>query len=196
MYRLFALCADIQVINYDFRNGIDENRDKLKLLLDQISLYQDNPQYKRNERLIALVYLESYYHLGCRESGYLENAFIVYGTFIENKDYGNVLDIYKDAENKSARVEGAYLLALYRLKDNSYKDRLRAAVKDSQQSIEDIFSIAFYVEDKCIFEEVMVPAFTELLNKSTFIASPLLLPGLVFLFSRWRTVELLDIVLR
>lgn len=80
-YALFLLCTEIQVICEEFRNGLHTHAIKLDSLISELSKYKSSPEYKKNENLIANLYLESYYYLGLNDAKYLGKAFAIYETF-------------------------------------------------------------------------------------------------------------------
>ena len=238
----FALCADIQLVMGEFRYGNEKNIERLISLLDDLSQYKDSYFYKVNEAMVALLYLEGFSHLGCRNSKYLGKAFSKYETFSDevknndyirfqlgichelNEDYDEAISIYAGlnwkadeffaqryitslvmtgkyekaigiyqlVEDKTPRVIGAYLLALYRSGSKDYKLILHNEIDKYKNSAESVFLIAFYLEDKTSFDEIIFPILVELTNAGLTGISDQTKAGITILFAKWKHIELID----
>ena len=84
----------MKCINYAWREGHYENRDRLIELIKQLDTLNDNKQYKSNGNLVAMLYLETEYNLGVYEKEYLENAIERYQYFsdeVKNEEVINYL---------------------------------------------------------------------------------------------------------
>lgn len=64
---LYSIFAEMKCINYAWREGHYENRDRLIELIKQLDTLNDNKQYKSNGNLVAMLYLETEYNLGVYE---------------------------------------------------------------------------------------------------------------------------------
>ena len=60
-------------------------------------------------------------------------------------------------EAKTPRVEAVYLLALHRLGKSDYRTELQIIVDRCADSLNDLFAIGFYTEDKASFDEIVLP---------------------------------------
>ena len=91
---LYSIFAEMKCINYAWREGHYENRDRLIELIKQLDTLNDNKQYKSNGNLVAMLYLETEYNLGVYEKEYLENAIERYQYFsdeVKNEEVINYL---------------------------------------------------------------------------------------------------------
>lgn len=115
---------------------------------------------------------------------------------IDQKKLEEARDVYLELaeETKSYRVESVFLLVLYRLNEPEYKSKLAESVNRCS-SLEDLLAVGFYVEDRGVFDEVVLPKF------QAFI--PVLLPqsdiqvkiGVLAVLAHNRSLSLLEIVL-
>lgn len=80
---LYSIFAEMKNINYVWRDGHYEHRDRLVELIDQLDSLKNNKQYKSNKNLVAMSYLETAYNLGINEKVYLENVIERYQDFSE-----------------------------------------------------------------------------------------------------------------
>ena len=92
----------------------------------------------RSEEMVASRYLTS----------------LIYG-----QKYIEAVSAFDDMEEtaKTPRIEAIYLLALYRMKDADYKDKLRKVVDKCEHSLSDLLLIGIYVEDSSVFDEFVLP---------------------------------------
>lgn len=59
-------------------------------------------------------------------------------------------------ETKTQKVKSVYLLALYRRKNPEYKMKLQEII-DQSSSLNDLLVVGFYVEDRAVFDEIVLP---------------------------------------
>ena len=244
-YGLFALCAHIRKIIILFRDDNRKDADQLASYIERLGGYRNTKGYKENDLLMALIYMESYCYLGCRDQKYLGKAFSVYETFsdevksnknvryqlavcrelnddreeaigiyntldwisdenvaqrymvalVESGRESEAIEKYQQIEDKTPRVAGAYLLALYRTKDKTYKEVLCKELDHHRASFEAVFLIAFYVEDGITFDEVVVPVIEELIGRDMSGLPVQIKNGYALLLAKWKKIELLDAVI-
>lgn len=88
-------------------------------------------------------------------------------SLINLERYSEAVDVYKDLDSKikTTRVEAIYLLLQYRLNVADYKYRLTNIVTSCAESLNDLFLIGYYVEERTIFDEIVFPRLETLLPK-------------------------------
>lgn len=87
-------------------------------------------------------------------------------SLIDNNRFRETVSAFEDLDAgiKTPATEAIYLLAMYRLKDTEYKDKLLKVIEKAGQSLSDLFQIGFYVEDKAIFDEAIFPKLKMLIS--------------------------------
>ena len=68
-----------------------------------------------------------------------------------------------DEQVQTPRVQAVYLLALYRLGKAEYHDKLEETIDRCSDSLDDVFVVGFYVEEKKIFNEIVLPKLEKLI---------------------------------
>lgn len=74
---------------------------------------------------------------------------------------------FNELEKKAStpRVKAVYLLVLYRLNSEEYREILEIITKECDKSLSDLYIIGFYVEDSQSFDEVIQPKLEILIPK-------------------------------
>ena len=85
-YRFFYLCADIQIKNIEYGIGTKEYAESLQNSLnDLLQLRKQAVEaYSNNERLVAVLELQSYYNMSSIDSKYLDTAVDAYNNYSES----------------------------------------------------------------------------------------------------------------
>lgn len=105
---LYSIFAEMMNINFSWRNGNYEYRERLVELMQQLDSLKENKQYKCNENLIAMLYLETSCNLGIKEKEYLENAIQRYLSFSNKvKNESNVKYLYAFCLELNGDIETA-----------------------------------------------------------------------------------------
>ena len=78
---LYATFADLRIENSVYQSGRNGNREALNTLLTQLNGFKDLKQYKQQELLVAVLTLESLYHLGLSDKSCLERAIKEYDSY-------------------------------------------------------------------------------------------------------------------
>ena len=107
----------------------------------------------------------------------------------ENK---KALEVYQLVEEKTPRVVGVYLWALYRSGNKDFKTILQNEIDKYKNSAESVFLITFYLEDKSSFDEIIFPVLVELTDAGFTGISDQTKAGLAILFAKWKRIELID----
>ena len=107
-------------------------------------------------------------------------------------NYEKAIEIFQSVEDKTPRVVGVYLLALYRSNSKDYKIILQNEIDKFKNSAESVFLIAFYIEDKSSFDEKVFPILEELSTVGFSGISDQTKEGLAILFAKWKRIELID----
>ena len=79
--QLYATFADLRIENGIFQSGRSGNREALMTLLKQLDQFRELKQYKQQELMVAVLKLESLYHLGLSDKTCLEQAELEYNNF-------------------------------------------------------------------------------------------------------------------
>lgn len=79
--QLYATFADLRIENGIFQSGRTGNREALMTLLKQLDQFKELKQYKQQELMVAVLKLESLYHLGLSDKTCLEQAELEYNSF-------------------------------------------------------------------------------------------------------------------
>ena len=79
--------------------------------------------------------------------------------FIDLKEPQHVITSYAELSDAimSPRIEAIHLLAMHRLGDPKYKEKLQFVINRIDISLSDILIIGFYVEDHVVFDEIVFP---------------------------------------
>lgn len=108
---LYSIFAEMKNINYAWRDGHYEHRDKLVELINQLDSLKDNTQYKSNKNLVAMLCLETAYNLGINEKKYLETAIERYQGFSEEvKNDKDVRYLYALCLELNGSIESAEMI--------------------------------------------------------------------------------------
>lgn len=83
---------------------------------------------------------------------------------IDFKQYDTAIRCFDEIKIKTPRTESVYFLALSRVNDEKYENKLKKAVDDHRCSFEDLLLYGFYIEDQEIFRRIIVPELEELLS--------------------------------
>ena len=97
-------------------------------------------------------------------------------------------------EKKSCRVEAIYLLVLSRLNASEYKAKLYECV-NSCSSLNDLLAVGFYVEDKDVFNEVVLPQFQAIIPAQLPQSNDQVKIGILAVLAHQRNLPLIEIVL-
>ena len=98
-------------------------------------------------------------------------------------------------EAKTPRVEAVYLLALHRLGKSDYRTELQIIVDRCADSLNDLFAIGFYTEDKASFDEIVLPKLRTLVLNGLLNEELSLKVGLLAVFAHNSELSLLQTVL-
>ncbi|MCD8231852.1 MAG: hypothetical protein LUD14_08575 [Clostridiales bacterium] len=78
---LYLTFSEMRDISLEWCDGHYERKDRLVELVNQLDSLKENKQYKSNNRLVAMLYLEAAYNLGINEKEYLEEGIERYQGF-------------------------------------------------------------------------------------------------------------------
>lgn len=94
--QFFFLCAQIQMANKESRYGNPEQNKKLLELLKKLSELKviSADQVKQNEMLVAVIELQSYYHLGIYDKSVLHMANECYNSYSESTQNNEIVKFY------------------------------------------------------------------------------------------------------
>ena len=166
---LYSIFAEMKSINYAWRDGHYEYRDRLVELIGHLDSLKDNKQYKSNKSLVAMLYLETAYNLGIKEKEYLENVVERYQGFSEEVRndalvkylYALCLELngsIEEAENiyaeldweKDANIACRYLIC--KLSRNEYTEAVKAYMKVDPSvvhtKLKSLYLTALFYEEK------------------------------------------------
>lgn len=173
---LYSIFAEMKSINYAWRDGHYEYRDRLVELMDQLDLLKENKQYKSNKKLIAMLYLETAYNLGINEKEYLENAVERYQGFSDevkiepvvkylyalclelngNTEVAESIYAELDWEN-DANIACRYLIC--KLSRNEYAEVVEAYRKINSSvvhpKLKSLYLTALYYENEDNYEDIL-----------------------------------------
>lgn len=173
---LYSVFAEMKYINYVWRDGHYERRDRLVELIEQLDSLKDNKQYKSNENLVAMLYLETAYNLGINEKEYLENAVERYQRFSEKVKndqgvrclYALCLELNGSIESagmiyaeldweENANVACRYLIC--KLSENEYTEAVELYRRIKQYVIntklKSLYLTALFYEEKDKYEDTL-----------------------------------------
>lgn len=179
---LYSVFAEIKSLNYAWREGHYEYKERLVELIKQLELLKDNKQYKSNQNLVAMLFLETAYNLGMNEKEHLENAIERYQEFpedIRNEEqvkylYALCLELngsIEIAEGIYARLDWkndiniACRYLICKLSRNNYAEAIRVyrEVKFSSvhSKLKSLYLTALYYEDKNTYQGELKEALSE-----------------------------------
>lgn len=179
---LYSIFAEMKHINYVWRDGHYEHRDRLVELIDQLDSLKDNRQYKSNENLVAILCLETAYNLGINEKEYLENAIEKYQGFSEevkndqtvrylyalclelNGSIESAKTIYTGLDWKNdANIACRYLIC--NLSGNEYTEVVKLYRKINQSvvntKLKSLYLTALFYEEKDKYEDTLKEFLTD-----------------------------------
>ena len=146
---------------------------------DAITIYEDSSNIAKNNdgvRLFAGLCYEmagdidkaSKIFAECSWQSDESLALRYFTSLIDLNRLEDALDAFDKLEEKvrTYHVEAIYLLVLYRLKRDDYREKLELTIKKCEKSLSDLFLIGFYVEDATTFDEVILPRFETLIPES------------------------------
>jgi len=85
--KLYCILSDIQAINSSYMKGVVFQETELEVFLRQLDEMKETKPYLKEEALIALVRMQSAYHLGFKDRRYFEQAVADYAYYSqETKD--------------------------------------------------------------------------------------------------------------
>lgn len=179
---LYSIFAEIKNINYAWRDGHYEHRDRLVELIDQLDSLKDNKQYKSNKKLVAMLYLETAYNLGINEKKYLENAVERYQGFSEEVKNDQVVRyLYALCLELNGSIESAemiyaeldweddaniaYRYLICKLSRNEYTEavELYRRIKQSviNTKLKSLYLTALFYEEKDKYEDTLKEFLTD-----------------------------------
>lgn len=173
---LYSILAEMKEINFAWRDGHYEHRDRLVELTGQLDLLQNNKQYKSNKNLVAMLYLETAYNLGIDEKKYLENVFDRYQGFSEEVKNDSVVrylyalclelngsieaaeTIYAELDwEEDANIACRYLIC--KLSSNEYAEAVELYEKINQSVIntklKSLYLTALFYGEKDKYEDTL-----------------------------------------
>ena len=92
--QLYATFADIRYENSVYQGGRNGNRENLAKLIEKLTSLHELKQYRQQEHLVAILMLESLYHLGLSDRAYPEKASEVYNGYSETTRNHIVVQYY------------------------------------------------------------------------------------------------------
>ena len=106
------------------------------------------------------------------------------------------ITVYKALTIKRSRLDGIYLLALESSGDKTYQNELARLLSLHRNDFSDYLETSYYINKECVAKEYVIPALKVMLDEETvkslsFSQKVELLNSL----SRWREIELMEIVL-
>ena len=102
-----------------------------------------------------------------------------------------------DSANKSSKTTSIYLLAIERSGEDTYKDELKKAVNENKHSIEDLFQIAYYVDEITLLKTLIMPYMRELLTDDAINKLPLYRKiEIITVLSHCDEIELVERILK
>lgn len=173
---LYSTFAEIKKINLEWREGNYEHKDKLIELVSQLDSLKENNQYKINEILVAMLYLETAYNLGIHEKKYLENIVERYQKFSEKTKnesiikylYALCLEVNGNIEEAETIYTGlnwkedlsiAIRFLICKLERKKYKEAIELYKKIStpiiNTKLKSLYLTAIFYEEKNIYEETL-----------------------------------------
>lgn len=181
-YFLYSVLAEIKSINFVWREGRYEYKERLVELIKQLDSLKDNEQYVGNKNLVAMLYLETGYNLGISDKKYLEDAIERYQKFsddIRNDESvkylyalclelnGNIEDaghIYAGMNWKNnANIACRYLICM--LSRSKYAEAIKIYgeidVSIINTKLKSLYLTALYYEDKGDYSEQLIEALSE-----------------------------------
>lgn len=179
---LYSIFAEMKCINYAWREGRYEHRDRLIELIKQLDTLNDNKQYKSNGNLVAMLYLETGYNLGVHEKEYLENTIERYQDFpdevkkeeVVNYLYALCLELngnIETAENiyagldwrNDANIACRYLIC--KLSRNDYAEAVKAYKEcnssEMHTKLKSLYLTAVYYDDTDNYLDMLKGALAE-----------------------------------
>lgn len=109
----------------------------------------------------------------------------------------NVIEAYGSLKDpaRTVQVESIYLLALYRLKDKDYQDKINEQVESHSSSLSDLLQLGLYTEDRAVFKKIVLPRIDAILPyslESTDIQTKI---GLLAVLSHYEQIHDVKIIL-
>lgn len=173
---LYLIFAEMKNINFTWHESHYAYRDRVVELMGQLDSLKDNKQYKSNENLVAMLYLETAYNLGVNEKEYLETAIERYQGFSkEVKEDWRVKYLYalclelngsiEEAESMYTKLnwkEDVYIACRYlncKLLRYEYAEMLELYKKINQSVIntklKSLYLTALFYEEKDRYEDTL-----------------------------------------
>ncbi|MBQ3795192.1 MAG: hypothetical protein II842_02725 [Butyrivibrio sp.] len=105
------------------------------------------------------------------------------------------IEAFKEIKGSTTRTECLYLLALSKVGDENYEELLREAIDKHSTSLEDLFIYGFYVEDKNVFQRIVMPRISELLAENIDGVNMQTKAGLLAIFAHNGIIDSIETVL-
>lgn len=93
---------------------------------------------------------------------------------IQNQSYVEVHEVYSKLSDsaKSKRAIGVYLLSLQKGNDICYTDVLQKAIQECNESVTDLFTVSFYIDDKDAFIKYVFPTLNRISETQSWNSIP------------------------
>lgn len=148
--QFFFLCAQIQKANRELRYGDPEQNKKLLELLKKFSELKVTyaEQVVQNEVLVAVIELQSYYHLGINDKSVLHMAKECYGSYSESTQNNEMVKFYYamclELNGETSNALGLYSSIDWRSNDDFAVRRALCLIKngESERLVNDYHSMS------------------------------------------------------
>lgn len=179
-YKILYLCSNIQVINSQIVDGDRKSEDRLVDLIEELEKYRNHSVYRSNELLMAVIFIEACFNLGCRDRRFLYRAFSAYESFSDevreepaviyrlaickelNGNIDEAIALYESLDWKNDEIIAQrYLVALYELGKADEIIKKYDSIKDKNPRVDGIYLLALSKVDDKTYEKKLAEELTK-----------------------------------